>query len=63
MKSLKWSLDSFETEGWTVHMTLCVFCVTWAVRDELPKSLISKSVLFLVLLLCMNDMLVACKFC
>ena len=51
MKSLKWSLDNFETEGWTIHMTLCVFCVAWAVRDELPKSLISTSVLFSVLLL------------
>ena len=61
MKSLEWSLDSFETEGWTVHMTLCAVCVAWAVPVELPKSLIITSVLFLVLLLCMNDMLVARK--
>ena len=27
-------------------MTLCVVCVAWAVRDELPKLLIRTSVLF-----------------
>ena len=32
-------------------MTLCAVCVAWAIRDELPKSLIITSVLFLVLLL------------
>ena len=41
-----WSLDSFETKGWTVHMTLCAVCIAWAVLDELPKLLISTSVLF-----------------
>ena len=48
MKSLEWSLDSFETEGRTVHMTLCAVCVAWEIRDKLPKFFISTSVLFLV---------------
>ena len=41
-----WSLDSFETEGWTVHMSLCAVCVAWVVQDELPKLLINTNVLF-----------------
>ena len=44
-KFLVWSLDSFETQGWTVLMTLCAVCVAWTVQDELPKLLISTSVL------------------
>ena len=47
MKSIEWLLDSFETEGRTVHMALYAVCVAWAVRDELPKLLISISMLFL----------------
>ena len=45
-KSLEWSLDSFETQGCIVQVTLCAGCVAWAHRDKLPKLLISTSVIF-----------------
>ena len=40
-------VDSFETVGWTVHVTWCVVCVVWTIQNELSKLLISPSVLFL----------------
>ena len=40
-------VDSFETVGWTAHVTWCVVCVVWTVQNELSKLLISPSVLFL----------------